>query len=123
MNRYNSGKVIIEQIVDKTTPMDAKSLSFLNCTAIIAPLVALGIESRKKMVYLMVDAIGKYATKNITTKDIPMSFTAVAIYAHLSAKSCLKLIFASRIPITNIESGVTIFDRKVKLAINLLKIL
>ena len=98
--------------------MEAKSLSLPNCTAIIAPLVALGIESRKNIVYFIVLAIGKYATKNIVTKDIKINLMLVAKYAHLSAKSCLKSMFAKRIPITNIESGVTIFDKNCKLAIS-----
>ena len=59
IKRYNGGKVTIQSIVDKSTHAEAKSLSFPNFTAIITPLVALGMESKKNTVYLMVEAIGK----------------------------------------------------------------
>ena len=123
INKYVNGNEAIEHIVDNTTTIDAKSPSLPNFTAIIAPLAALGIESRKNIVYLIVVATGKYATRNIVRKDITTSFTAVAIYAHLSVNNCLRLIFANRIPITIIESGVVIFDKKFKLFISLLIIL
>lgn len=123
ISRYIKGIVIIEQIVDKTTLTDAKSLSFPYCTASIAPLVALGIENRKKTVYLIVLAIGKNATRNMVISDITISFMPVDTYAHLSVRSCLTLTFAKRIPITNIESGVTMFERKLSVFMSLVKIL
>ena len=69
----------MEHIVDNTTPIEAKSLSFPNCTAIIAPLVALGMDSKKNTVYLMALSIGKYATTNIVISDMTINFTTVAI--------------------------------------------
>ena len=113
----------MQKIVESNTQIDAKSPSLLNFTAIIAQLVALGMESKKKVVYLMVDGIGKYDTQNITTTGIKTSLITVEIYAHLSKNSCLTLIFASRIPITNIDSGVTILDIKLRLDTNFVNIL
>ena len=49
----------MDRIVDKSTQMEAKSLSFPNLTAIITLPVALGIASRKKVVYFIVDGMGR----------------------------------------------------------------
>ena len=123
IKRYKSGIVSTEHIVESNTPTEAKSPSFPKRTDIIAELVALGIENRKNAVYLMAGATGNHATINIVTKDMPTSFIAVAIYAHLSVTSCFMLMFARRIPMTNIESGVTIFPKKFKLFISFVTIL
>lgn len=115
--------VTTEQIVESNTPAEAKFPSFPKRTDIIAALVAQGIEKRKNAVYLIEGAMGSHATRSIVTTDIPTSFIAVAIYVHLSVKSRFKPMFSRRIPITNIDNGVTIFERKFKLPINLVTIL
>ena len=87
INKYKSGNVIIEPMVDNTTQTEAKSPSLPNFTAIIAPLAALGIAKRKKIVYLIVASIGKNATKNMVRNAITTNFIPVVIYAHLSVNS------------------------------------
>ena len=59
INKYNGGIVNTHNSVDNNTQIEAKSLSLLNFTASITPLVALGIENRKNNVYFIVEAIGK----------------------------------------------------------------
>ena len=59
INKYKGGRVTIHNIVESNTQVEAKSLSFPNLTAIITPLVALGIANKKNTVYLIVEAIGK----------------------------------------------------------------
>ena len=59
IKRYSGGNVKAHSMVESNTHIDAKSPSLPNFTAIIAPLVALGIASKKKTVYFIVEAIGK----------------------------------------------------------------